>query len=46
MISRCARKREPGYPEVINLQPDRSGKAKAYQVRQMLKIYDDLRGET
>ena len=36
----------PGYAEVINLQPDRSGKAKAYQVRQTLKIYDDLRGET
>ncbi|MFU8889600.1 MAG: hypothetical protein ACNA8N_13480 [Trueperaceae bacterium] len=35
----------PGYPEVINLQPDRSGKAKAYQVRQMLRIYDDLQGE-
>jgi hypothetical protein len=36
----------PGYPEVINLQPDRNGKAKAYQVRQMLKIFDDLQGET
>jgi hypothetical protein len=35
----------PGYPEVINLQPDRSGKAKAYQVRQILRIYDDLHGE-
>lgn len=35
----------PGYPEVINLQPDRRGKAKAYQVRQMLRIHDDLQGE-
>jgi len=31
---------------VINLQPDENGKAKAYQVRQMLKIHDDLHWET
>lgn len=35
----------PGYPEIINLQPGRNGKAKAYQVRQMLRIDDDLQGE-
>lgn len=32
----------PGYPGVINIQPDRNGKAKAYQVVQILKIHDDL----
>lgn len=36
----------PGYRMVINLQPDENGKAKAYQVRQMLRIHDDLHGET
>jgi len=36
----------PGYRMVINLQPDENGKAKAYQVRQILRIHDDLQGET
>jgi hypothetical protein len=32
----------PGYPGVINIQPAKGGKAKAYQVEQILKIHADL----
>ncbi len=32
----------PGYPGVINIQPGKNGKAKPYQIEQILKIYDDL----
>ena len=32
----------PGYPGVINIQPGKNGKAKSYQVRQILRIHDNL----
>jgi predicted RNA binding protein YcfA (HicA-like mRNA interferase family) len=34
--------KRPGYMDTMNLQPGENGKAKDYQVRQVLKIYDDL----
>ncbi len=30
-----------GVPEIVNIQPDRNGMAKPYQIRQFLKIVDD-----
>jgi predicted RNA binding protein YcfA (HicA-like mRNA interferase family) len=32
----------PGYPKRLTLQPDKHGKAKPYQVRQVLDIIDEL----
>jgi len=32
-----------GLVGTMNLQPGRNGKAKAYQVRQVLRVVDDLR---
>jgi hypothetical protein len=30
--------RKPGIPDIINIQPQRDGKAKPYQVRQIRKL--------
>ncbi len=32
----------PDYPDIINLQAANGGKAKKYQVRQVLRIIEDL----
>ncbi len=34
--------KRPGYMDTMNLQPGENGKAKEYQVRQVLKIHDHL----
>lgn len=32
----------PGFPNVMNFQPDRNGEAKRFQIRQLLNAIDEL----
>ena len=35
----------PGKRELVNLQPDKNGEAKKYQVRQVLEIIEEILGD-
>lgn len=35
----------PGRKELVNLQPDKNGEAKKYQVKQVLEIIEEISGE-